>query len=111
MASGASIPDMINILKDRFDRNIHRHIGLEWADVRKRLTGDILSVLKRMEDTGGEPDVVGYDPKSRLFIFMDCATETPKGRRSICYDQAALHARKENKPADSAMNMAAEMGV
>jgi len=104
---------MFDILKDRFEKNMHRHKGLTWDAVRRRLGNrdNKIRSLEQMEVTGGEPDVVGYDPKTGTFIFMDCSVESPKGRRSLCYDKAALDARKENKPADSAMSMAAKMGV
>lgn len=104
---------MLDILKDRFEKNMQRHKGLTWDAVRRRLENrdNKIRSLEQMEITGGEPDVVGYDPKTGTFIFMDCSVESPKGRRSLCYDKAALDARKENKPADSAMSMAAKMGV
>ena len=104
---------LIKTLKTRFDKNAHRHKDLQWDAVQARLeeNGAKLWSLNAMEETGGEPDVVGYDKNSGEFIFYDCAAESPKGRRSICYDGEALEARKENKPKDSAMNMAAEMGI
>ncbi|MHA4843972.1 DUF4256 domain-containing protein [Flavitalea antarctica] len=105
--------ELIKILKSRFEKNTNRHKGIEWADVEAKLIANPgkLWSLEEMEITGGEPDVVGYDKNSGEFIFYDCAAESPKGRRSICYDGEALEARKENKPKDSAMNMAAEMGI
>lgn len=105
--------ELLAVLQTRFEGNQSRHKGIAWADVRKRLESQPagLAVLNNMELTGGEPDVVGKDTKTGEFLFMDCSSETPKGRRSICYDRAALNARKENKPADSAMDMAAAIGI
>ncbi|MCD6064003.1 MAG: hypothetical protein K0R82_1914, partial [Flavipsychrobacter sp.] len=90
-----------------------RHKGLEWAKVQTRLeaNAEALWSLNAMEETGGEPDVVGHDKKTGEYIFFDCSAESPKGRRSVCYDHEALEKRKEHKPADSAMNMAADMGI
>ncbi len=104
---------ILNTLKDRFEKNMKRHKGLEWAKVAAKLEASPakLWTLNEMEATGGEPDVVGIDKKTGEYIYYDCAPESPKGRRSICYDHEALEARKENKPKDSAMNMAEEMGV
>lgn len=92
---------------------MHRHMGLQWADVEARLRfrPEKLPALDAMEETSGEPDVVGQDGKSGAFIFMDCAAESPKGRRSICYDREGLESRKEHRPAHSAVEMAAEMGI
>ena len=105
--------EVIKILKSRFEKNTNRHKGIKWGDVEAKLIANPgkLWSLEEMEITGGEPDVVGYDKNSGEFIFYDCAAESPKGRRSICYDGEALESRKENKPKDSAMNMAAEMGI
>lgn len=105
--------ELLKTLKARFEKNPNRHKGLEWAKVQARLQADSgkLWSLHEMENTGGEPDVVGHDKKTGEFIFYDCSAESPKGRRSICYDREALEARKENKPKDSALNMAAGMGV
>jgi len=105
--------ELLKILKTRFQKNMNRHKGLQWDDIQKRLEDNIgkLWSLNAMEDTGGEPDVVGHDKKTGEYIFYDCAEESPKGRRSICYDDEALAARKEHKPADSAVNMAKEMGI
>ncbi len=105
--------ELLKILKDRFLKNMARHKGLEWAKVHARLESDTKKLwsLNEMEITGGEPDVVGFDKKSGEFIFYDCAAESPKGRRSICYDHEALESRKENKPEDSAKGMAADMGI
>jgi hypothetical protein len=105
--------ELLKTLKLRFEKNSKRHKGLEWAKVQARLEaapGKLWS-LDEMETTGGEPDVVGLDKKTGEYIFYDCSAETPKGRRSICYDREALNARKEHKPADSAIDMAAAMGI
>ncbi|MDQ3002701.1 MAG: DUF4256 domain-containing protein [Fibrobacterota bacterium] len=104
---------LLGTLKDRFETNKNRHKGLDWAKVEARLRADTgkLWSLHEMESTSGEPDVVGQDKKSGEYIFFDCSAESPKGRRSICYDREALEARKENKPKDSAVNMAAAMGI
>lgn len=111
--SSAQSKELINILKTRFDKNMKRHKGIEWAKVQARLEANVgaLWSLNEMEITDGEPDVVGYDKKTGEYIFMDCSAESPKGRRSICYDHEALEARKEHKPKDSAINMAADMGI
>ncbi len=104
---------LIEILQSRFDKNMTRHKGILWGKVLERLyskPGKLWS-LNEMEKSGGEPDVVSFDKKSGEFIFYDCSPETPKGRRSICYDRKALDSRKEHKPASNAMDMAAEMGV
>lgn len=90
---------LIQILQDRFDKNLHRHPDIKWSDVEKKLqNSEKLTILEKMESTGGEVDVVGFDGKTHEYIFMDCSRESPTGRRSLCYDQAALDARKENKP-------------
>src|SRR5690349_11293583 len=105
--------ELLNILKNRFEKNMNRHKGLTWADVAQRLKAhaDKCWSLEEMENTGGEPDVVGYDKKTGEYIFYDCSAESPKGRRSLCYDHEALASRKENKPENSAMQMAADMGI
>lgn len=105
--------DLIGTLKGRFAKNMARHKGMDWAKVLARIEGDAekLWSLHQMESTGGEPDVVAFDRKTGEFTFFDCAAETPKGRRSICFDKAALDARKEHKPKDSAKNMAEAMGI
>jgi hypothetical protein len=105
--------ELLGILQTRFEKNMKRHKGIEWTKVRAKLdaNADALQSLSDMEETGGEPDVVGIDKKTNEYIFIDCAAESPKGRRSICYDHEALESRKEHKPADSAVNMAAEMGI
>lgn len=105
--------EIISIMKARFEQNMNRHIGLEWTKVRAKLetSTEKLWSLNEMETTGGEPDVVGLDNKTGEYLFYDCSAESPKGRRSFCYDREALDARKENKPANSAMGMAAAMGI
>lgn len=104
---------LIMILKLRFEKNMNRHKSLDWSKVEVKLKSNPgkLCTLNAMEETGGEPDVVDFDKKSDEYIFYDCSEESPKGRRSICYDQNALEARKENKPKNSAINMANEMGI
>ncbi len=105
--------ELLLLLRGRFEKNIQRHMGLVWAKVQARLEANASKLwsLNQMETTGGEPDVVGYDKKTGEYIFYDCASESPAGRRSICYDPEALEARKENKPKNSALGMAAEMGI
>ena len=107
--------ELLSILKERFDKNKKRHKGLEWAQVQSKLeqkagAGKLWS-LNEMEITGGEPDVVSQDKKTGDYIFYDCSTESPAGRRSLCYDRQALDSRKENKPKNSAMDMAEAMGI
>ncbi len=111
--SGEQRTELLRSLKARFEKNVNRHNGLKWSDVQAKLEGNPEKMwsLNEMEKTGGEPDVVGQDKKTGEFIFYDCAEESPKGRRSICYDREALESRKEHKPKDSAMNMAATMGI
>ena len=105
--------ELLGALKARFEKNMSRHKGLEWADVQARLEADTgkLWSLSEMERTGGEPDVVGHDKKTGEYIFYDCSAETPVGRRSLCYDREALESRKENKPEGNAMDLAAAMGI
>lgn len=107
--------DLILVLRTRFEDNMNRHKGLEWNKVQARLdrgsSGTKLWSLAEMERTGGEPDVVFHDKKTGEYIFFDCSAESPKGRRSLCYDHEALASRKEHKPADSAVNMASDMGI
>jgi hypothetical protein len=105
--------EILKLLKDRFEKNLNRHKGLAWAEVEGKLQGSAekLWSLNEMERTGGEPDVVGYDKKTSEYLFYDCAAESPKGRRSLCYDREALEFRKENKPKDCAIDMAAAMGI
>ncbi|MFH7001421.1 DUF4256 domain-containing protein [Flavobacterium bizetiae] len=104
---------LLSVLETRFEKNMQRHKGLEWNKVLAKLQAnpDKLASIDEMERTEGEPDVVGYDEKTGEYIFYDCSAESPKGRRSICYDHEALEKRKEHKPADSAVNMAEEMGI
>lgn len=105
--------ELLNILKVRFENNMNRHKGLEWAKVQAKLetnTGKLRS-LSEMEITGGEPDVVGYDETTGEYIFYDCSAESPKGRRSLCYDHEALESRKENRPENNVIDMAAAMGI
>ncbi len=104
---------LLKILEARFEKNMKRHKGLEWAIVQARLEAHVekLGALHAMESTGGEPDVVGCDAKTGEIIFYDCSAESPAGRRSLCYDRKALDSRKEHKPKDSAVDMAAEMGI
>ena len=103
----------LGALKARFERNMNRHKGLEWAQVQAKLQANAerLWSLKEMERTGGEPDVIGRDSKTGEYIFCDCSAESPKGRRSLCYDREALDSRKENKPENSAVDVAAAMGL
>ena len=105
--------ELLKTLKSRFDKNMDRHKGVEWSKVEARLDKHEkkLESLLQMEETGGEPDVVSFDKKTGEVVFYDCAPETPKGRRSVCYDGDALKARKEHKPKNSAMDMAKEMGI
>ncbi|HVQ64621.1 MAG TPA: DUF4256 domain-containing protein [Terriglobia bacterium] len=104
---------LLRALKARFEKNMNRHKGLEWAKVQAKLEAnpEKLWSLHEMERTGGEPDVIGHDKKSGDYIIYDCSAESPKGRRSVCYDREALEARKEHKPENSAMAMAAAMGI
>ena len=104
---------LLDILKARFEKNMNRHKGLAWDKVQAKLEANTkkLDALHEMEQTGGEPDVVGYDKKTGEYIFYDCSAETPKGRRSVCYDREALESRKEHKPANNAIDMAAAMGI
>ena len=105
--------ELLNTLKTRFEKNMNRHKGLEWAKVQAKLEDNPAKLwsLSEMESTGGEPDVVDQDKKTGDYIFYDCSAETPKGRRSFCYDREALESRKENKPANNAVEMAAAMGI
>jgi Protein of unknown function (DUF4256) len=100
---------ILQTLKDRFEKNMNRHNGLDWSKVQEKLLVNKLWSLYEMERTGGEPDVVGFDRGE--YIFFDCSAESPKGRRSICYDREALESRKEHKPKNSAVGMAADMGI
>jgi hypothetical protein len=105
--------DLVHILKSRFDKNPGRHRGIDWADVQQRLEAKAkrLESLSEMERTGGEPDVVGYDADSSEFLFVDCSAQSPKGRRSLCYDRAALDERKEHKPKGCAVDLASAIGI
>jgi hypothetical protein len=105
--------ELLGILKARFEKNMDRHKGLEWAKVQARLetNAEKLWSLDDMEITGGEPDVVDYDKETGEYIFYDCSAESPKGRRSVCYDREALESRKEHKPGNNAMDLAADMGI
>src|SRR5262245_60733599 len=105
--------ELLRALKARFEKNMNRHKGVEWAKVQAKLEANIekLASLNEMERTGGEPDVLGYDKETGEYIFYDCAAESPKGRRSLCYDREALESRKEHKPENSALGMAAAMGI
>ncbi len=105
--------ELLNVLKDCFEKNMNRHKGLEWVKVQAKLDANTAKLwsLNEMERTGGEPDVVGYDETTGEYIFYDCSAESPKGRRSVCYDREALESRKAHKPENSAIDMAAAMGI
>ncbi len=105
--------ETIEILKDRFQKNMVRHAGIEWKRVQSRIESspDKLKAILEMERTGGEPDVIGVDEKSGQFVFCDCSAESPAGRRSLCFDREALNSRKENKPKGSALELAASIGI
>jgi hypothetical protein len=105
--------ELLRALQARFEKNMNRHKGLEWANVQAKLEvqPEKLGSLNEMERSGGEPDVVGYDEKTGEYIFYDCSAESPQGRRSLCYDREALEARKEAKPKDNAVDLAAAMGI
>ena len=105
--------ELLRVLKIRFENNMNRHKGLEWGRVQAKLDANIekLWSLNEMERTGGEPDVVGHDKKTDEYIFYDCSTESPKGRRNVCYDREALEARKKNKPENNVIDMAVAMGI
>ncbi|MGH9969131.1 MAG: DUF4256 domain-containing protein [Pyrinomonadaceae bacterium] len=105
--------ELLGALKARFEKNMNRHKGLEWAKVQTKLEANTekLWSLNEMERTGGEPDVVGHDKKTGEYIFYDCSAESPKGRRSVCYDREGLESRKEHKPENNAIDMAAAMGI
>ena len=105
--------ELLGVLKARFEKNMHRHEGLEWAKVEEKLDAhpEKLWSLYEMERTEGEPDVVDFDEKNNVFIFFDCSAESPKGRRSVCYDREALESRKKHKPENNAMDMAEAMGI
>ena len=105
--------ELISTLKSRFEKNMNRHKGIEWKKVQERLEKNSgkLESLHEMEETGGEPDVVGQDKKTGEYIFFDCSAESPKGRRSLCYDRDGLESRKEHRPENSAIDMARDMGI
>jgi hypothetical protein len=105
--------ELLSALKARFEKHMNRHKGLEWAKVQAKLEANTKALwsLHEMERTGGEPDVVGHDTRTGEYIFNDCSAESPKGRRSLCYDREALESRKENKPENNAMDMATAMGI
>ena len=111
--SSAQSKELLSILKERFEKNMNRHKGLEWSKVQAKLQSkpEKLWSLNKMENTGGEPDVVAFDKDVGEYIFFDCCAESPKERRSVCYDREALDSRKANKPRSSAMDLANEMGV
>ncbi|MBP1930178.1 DUF4256 domain-containing protein [Ammoniphilus resinae] len=111
--SPEQIEELIRTLKARFENNMDRHEGLEWAKIQAKLevNTEKLWSLNEMEQTGGEPDVVGHDEKTDTYIFYDCSAESPKGRRSVCYDREALDSRKNHKPENNAMDMATAMGI
>lgn len=104
---------LLHTLRGRFEKHLHRHKGIAWSEVREAIEGNAkaLQSLHRMEETGGEPDVIGFASKGETFAFVDCASESPKGRRSLCYDRRALAARKEHKPKDSVLDLADAMGI
>lgn len=106
------IEELLKILQTRFEKNMHRHKGFEWAKIQTKLeaTGKMWS-LNEMEESGGEPDVVGYDERSDKYIFYDCSAESPKGRRGVCYDRDGQETRKEHKPKNNAIDMATAMGI
>ena len=105
--------EVLRALKARFEKNMNRHEGLEWAKVKAKLEANTekLRSLSEMERTGGEPDVVGHDQRTGEYIFFDCSAESPKGRTSVCYDREGLDSRKEHKPKNNAIDMAADMGI
>ena len=111
--SAKDLEELLGVLKARFEKNMGRHKGIEWAKVQARLEANAgkLWSLREMEKTGGEPDVIGHDRKTGEYLFCDCSPESPKGRTSACYDREALDSRKEHKPKTSAMDMATAMGV
>jgi Protein of unknown function (DUF4256) len=111
--SAAQSAELLKVLKTRFEKNMPRHMGVEWAKVEAKLQANPIKMgsLHQMEKTEGEPDVVGHDHKTDEYLFVDCCEQSPKGRRSLCYDRAAWDSRKENKPSGNAMDMAETMGV
>jgi len=111
--SAKQCEELLKTLKNRFEKNMNRHKGFDWAKIHARLLADTYKLwpISEMERTGGEPDVAGFDKKTGEYIFYDCSAESPAGRRSLCYDHEALEERKEHKPKDSAVGMAAAMGI
>lgn len=111
--TSAQTAELLETLKDRFEKNMHRHKSIKWVDVRAKIEGrpEKLWSIDEMERTGGEPDVVAFDKKTGEVVFFDCSAESPKGRRSVCFDPEALKSRKEHKPKHSALGMAREMGI
>src|SRR5690606_17201253 len=107
------VVELFKILQSRFEKNLNRHKGLDWQEIQSSLKNKTKKLwsLNEMEESGGEPDVTGFDKKTGEFVFCDCSAESPKGRRSLCYDEDALESRKEHKPKGSAMGMASEMGI
>jgi hypothetical protein len=105
--------DLLQALKARFEKNMHRHKGITWAEVRTQIerNPDALRSLREMEATGGEPDIIGQDGEAGRYTFCDCSAESPGGRRSVCYDREALESRKDHKPVSSAVELASEMGI
>ncbi|RZL34810.1 MAG: DUF4256 family protein, partial [Pedobacter sp.] len=105
--------ELISLLKIRFEKNKNRHVAITWTDVEKKLSANPakLWILNEMEHTGGEPDVIGYDAKTNEYLFVDCAAETPKGRRSTAYDKEGQFSRKEHIPTNNAIDMAAAIGI
>jgi hypothetical protein len=112
-ASAQGDDKLLATLKARFEKHMDRHKGIEWATVQAKLEKNAAAVqsLQKMEDTGGEPDVIGHDKKTGMYMFVDCSAQSPSGRRSLCYDNAALLSRKEHKPKSSALAVAKEMGI
>ncbi|MDU5108798.1 MAG: DUF4256 domain-containing protein [Clostridium sp.] len=113
MLSSEEYKDILEILKERFEKNMNRHKGIEWDEVQEKLEANTekLWSLYEMERTGGEPDIIGYDEETGEYVFYDCSAESPKGRRSICYDREALESRKQNKPQNSVIDMALDIGI
>ncbi|MGV3612181.1 MAG: DUF4256 domain-containing protein [Fluviicola sp.] len=111
--SAEETQELLTVLKTRFEKNMNRHEGMDWSKIQVKLEANPKKLwsLDEMEATEGEPDVVAYDKKSDEYIFFDCSAESPKGRRSLCYDREALNSRKEHKPVNSALDMADEMGI
>ncbi|GAA0465209.1 DUF4256 domain-containing protein [Alkalibacillus silvisoli] len=111
--SAGQVEELLKLLKERFEKNMHRHQGQNWKSVEERILAnkDKLHSLNEMEQTGGEPDVVMYDDKTNEYIFFDCSKESPKERRSVCYDQEALESRKKYKPENNALNLATDIGI